>query len=236
MLLLLLQALWHLTLSICLSPACISNEWTCLAPEAWPKRRLCSPNFVPFYPLRNPEAVTAPAEVARLPQDPRVGAEQGWCDRYSLQLQLWEVMGTEHSLPPFIYLCIFKYLFIYLAAPGLSCGTWDLHCGMRDLLVVACELFSCSMWDLVPWPGIEPGPPALGAWSLSHWTTREVLGAFTSAQAERLVEIEDSALSSVARGLYQVTQILRCWSHWGWNPSWDFSVLICEMGIILPSS
>ena len=30
------------------------------------------------------------------------------------------------------------------------------------------------MWDLVPWPGIEPGPPALGAWSLNHCTTREV--------------------------------------------------------------
>ena len=27
------------------------------------------------------------------------------------------------------------------------------------------------MWDLVPWPGIEP---ALGAWSLSYWTTREI--------------------------------------------------------------
>ena len=27
---------------------------------------------------------------------------------------------------------------------------------------------------LVPWPGIEPMPPALGAWSLNHWTTREV--------------------------------------------------------------
>ena len=27
---------------------------------------------------------------------------------------------------------------------------------------------SRSMWDLVPWPGIEPGPPALGAQSLSH--------------------------------------------------------------------
>ena len=34
-------------------------------------------------------------------------------------------------------------LFIYLAAPGLI----------------------CSMWDLVPLPGIEPGPPALGAQS-----------------------------------------------------------------------
>ena len=33
---------------------------------------------------------------------------------------------------------------------------------------------SCSMWDLVPCPGIEPRPPALGAWSLGHWSTREV--------------------------------------------------------------
>ena len=33
---------------------------------------------------------------------------------------------------------------------------------------------SCGMWDLVPWPGIEPGPPALGVLSLGHWTTREV--------------------------------------------------------------
>ena len=33
---------------------------------------------------------------------------------------------------------------------------------------------SYHTWDLVPWPGIEPGRPALGAQSLSHWTTREV--------------------------------------------------------------
>ena len=30
------------------------------------------------------------------------------------------------------------------------------------------------MGNLVLWPGIEPGPPALGAWSLSHWTIREI--------------------------------------------------------------
>ena len=36
-------------------------------------------------------------------------------------------------------------LFIYLAVPGLGCG----------------------MRDLVPWLGIEPGLPALGAWSLA---------------------------------------------------------------------
>ena len=45
-----------------------------------------------------------------------------------------------------------NYLFIYLAALGLS----------RD------------MWDLVPQPGIKPRPPALGGRHLSHWTIREV--------------------------------------------------------------
>ena len=33
---------------------------------------------------------------------------------------------------------------------------------------------SCSTWDLVPWPGIEPGPPALEIQILSHQSTREV--------------------------------------------------------------
>ena len=31
--------------------------------------------------------------------------------------------------------------------------------------------FNCSMWGLVPGPGIEPRPPALGAQRLSHWAT-----------------------------------------------------------------
>ena len=39
---------------------------------------------------------------------------------------------------------------------------------------MACELLSYSIWDPVPWPGIKPVPPALGARCLSHWTTREV--------------------------------------------------------------
>ena len=32
----------------------------------------------------------------------------------------------------------------------------------------------CGMWDLVPGPGIEPGPAPLGEQGLSNWTTREV--------------------------------------------------------------
>ena len=32
---------------------------------------------------------------------------------------------------------------------------------------------SCSMRDLVLGSGIEPRFPTLGAWSLTHWTTRD---------------------------------------------------------------
>ena len=42
---------------------------------------------------------------------------------------------------------------------------------------MACELLvAACMRGLVPRPGIEPGPPALGVQSLTHWTTREVPG------------------------------------------------------------
>ena len=77
-----------------------------------------------------------------------------------------------------LYTVFFVYLFIYLfilAAPGLSSSMWDLQLRHADFLVVACELLvAAHMWDLVPGPGIEPRPPALGARSLTHWTMREV--------------------------------------------------------------
>ena len=38
-----------------------------------------------------------------------------------------------------------------------------------SVFMVACGIFSWGMWDLVPWPGMELEPSALGARSLSHW-------------------------------------------------------------------
>ena len=46
---------------------------------------------------------------------------------------------------------------------------------LKNAFLVALGL-SYDMWDLVPWPGIKPGPPALGAHNLSPWTTGEVPG------------------------------------------------------------
>ena len=44
-----------------------------------------------------------------------------------------------------------------------------------SIFTVACTIFSCSTWNLVPWPEIKSGTPALVAQSLSHWTSMEVL-------------------------------------------------------------
>ena len=94
---------------------------------------------------------------------PQVGISPGWS---------WDdIMASyQHTRN---YFKIFTYL--------LGCTRSQLQHAGSLIFVVACSIFSCgmwilgcSMWDLVPWPGIELGAPELGAWSLSHWTTREV--------------------------------------------------------------
>ena len=70
----------------------------------------------------------------------------------------WEHEVLTTGLPEeSAYVCVYL-IFMYLAAPNLSCGTWDflgVACG-----VFSCDMhtLSCGMWDLVPWPGIKLEP------------------------------------------------------------------------------
>ena len=67
------------------------------------------------------------------------------------------LLALGHTFTSFIWLC-----WVLVVVQRLfSCSMWNLSCGM---------------WDLVPWPGIEPGPPALGGQSPNHWTKRDVAG------------------------------------------------------------
>ena len=61
-----------------------------------------------------------------------------------------------------------------LGSPRVGHDWSHLAAWLFWVLVAACRIFGCSTWDLVPWPGIEPGPPALGAQSLSLWAARKV--------------------------------------------------------------
>ena len=53
---------------------------------------------------------------------------------------------------------------------------WDVS---NILFIFLC--FGCMVCEiLVPWPVVEPSLPVLEAWSLNHWTTKEVLKWFKS--------------------------------------------------------
>ena len=90
------------------------------------------------------------------------------CRQTVFQSDVW-----EHQLCPILtttcFISLFKtyiYSFRLQWVLVITHGIFNLRCGRQTL--------SCNMWDLIPWSGIEPRPPALGPWSLSHWTTREV--------------------------------------------------------------
>ena len=95
------------------------------------------------------------------------------------------VLLEYYQFVEFFYLLnSLKILFIYLAVLGLSHGMQDLQPSLLYVgsLLAACGIFSCAMWtlscemwELVFWPEFRPGLPALEAWSLSHWSTKEVL-------------------------------------------------------------
>ena len=65
----------------------------------------------------------------------------------------------------------FSCISLFFFSPGLLLL---LKKKKKKFIYLAVLGLSCSMGDLVLWPGIEPRPPALGARSLNHWGTREV--------------------------------------------------------------
>ena len=72
----------------------------------------------------------------------------GWWGFPKVVGELWGLVNFARNKTRLFLFLIFIYLF-----------------RLRRVLVAAC------VWDLVPPSGIEPGPPALGARSLTHWTT-----------------------------------------------------------------
>ena len=86
---------------------------------------------------------------------------------HQLRYVPWLCFPLE-SVTQYIYL-IYIYLF--------GCTRSYLQYAGSSVFAV-CGSFSYSQWDLVPWAGIKSRSPALGTWSLNHWTTREVPKTF----------------------------------------------------------
>ena len=77
-----------------------------------------------------------------------------------------------HSLKVFIIIIIYLFnLFIWLRQVLVTACT--IFIAARRICVVACELLVVAV-ESSSLTRDQTRPPALGAWSLSHWTTREV--------------------------------------------------------------
>ena len=104
------------------------------------------------------------------------------------------------------YLCLF-----YLAVLGLS----------------------CSIWAQVPWPGIEPGPPALGARSSSQWTARDVFKASLFLLGCGRWGGDKEGWQGI--GMTHELLTRKGWINfkiesWKWCASWDELELLCSQG------
>ena len=91
-------------------------------------------------------------------------------------------------------------MFIYLVAPRV------LGEALR-IFVMARKLFSCSMWDLIPWPGVERG---LLYWSFASCTEAQSLNYWTPVKSHKTVLLTTVTMlyiSKMAR-----TYILHIWN------------------------
>ena len=87
----------------------------------------------------------------------------------------------QYTILSTLFFWTFSFIFSFLNIYLFGCTGSSLQHLETSIFVMACRIFSCSIWtlscsrwDLVPWPGINPGPPALGMWSFSLRTIREV--------------------------------------------------------------
>ena len=79
-----------------------------------------------------------------------------------LQMCLFSLLRFSPQLK-WILLVLTKTWIIFNAHLMLSCS-FCLFCSF------VCTGLSLGLWDLVPWPGIEPRPPVMWVQSPSHWT------------------------------------------------------------------
>ena len=81
-----------------------------------------------------------------------------WCLRIFIENTVWNVNYIS-LISALNFFFLFNLLIWLCQVLAVARGIFNLCWGIRDL---------------APQAGIKSGPHALGAWNLSHWTTREV--------------------------------------------------------------
>ena len=136
---------------------------------------------------------------------------------------------SSNSLPPkrncmyvfcswqvFIYFILFWVFFVCLFVFLLHCEAYGI---------------------LVPWPGIEPVPPAVEALSLNHWTTREIpLSMYFRHRGSELIFGHWVCCRNTIKQSFRVLNNEDTTSHWcvgAWG-NWPFPA--CKMAYYFKES
>ena len=133
--------------------------------------------------------------------------------RFSHKVQL-----SYHSNQVSLYSCLPHFLISW------PLWVWDSGCSLNRpypfFLFLAVPHSMC--WILIPWPGVEPVPPASEARSLNHWTDREVPHRFSCCHALSCISfwLESSVQLISVSGW--VSHIYFAVSLTLWRPFWAF--------------
>ena len=77
----------------------------------------------------------------------------------------------------------------------LERDSWGWRCKYVPYWILSSTIFFIFWWChtacgiLLHQPGIKPMPPALEAWSLNHWTTKEVSTIVFNTQQKRILHV-----------------------------------------------
>ena len=101
---------------------------------------------------------------------------------YFLELYINGIIEYIIFFAWFLLLSLSPWRFVHVIMCIASSLFFLIFIWLPWVLVVACGIFNyvmwtlrCCIWDLIPWPGMEPRPPALGAWCLSPWPLEKSL-------------------------------------------------------------
>ena len=117
-----------------------------------------------------------------------------------------------------------KFIWQTCSFTFIDMASWQLDCHSRlGPCFVFFLYFGCTaFWIVVSQLGIKPVPPAVEAWSLNHWTTRELLDAIVlirhgNAETHKLSSLVDTSPVTQRPSVMKPTIETKGHSNW---PDW----------------
>ena len=133
----------------------------------------CPPQTCCFIPLRSPEDSSLPQLVPLAMSGLLWVKEPLLFFKYSLGSWSLPVSSFSSFLLSNPVVWGLFLVFLDVQIPLIVFNSCSLKIAPFINVLIYIHVFG-SIWGLVSWPGIEPGPPELGVQSLSHGTTRVV--------------------------------------------------------------